>query len=68
MQVQNTLVVQPHVSVNLLLLMVKATLSEIVPEHVKGTKLNAYHDENVDITLTENVGINLIQNCKTGIV
>ena len=31
MQVQNALVVQSHVSVNLMLLMVKATLWEIVP-------------------------------------
>ena len=50
MQVQNALVVQPHVSVNLILLMVKATVLEIVPDYVKGTKLNAHNDENVNVT------------------
>ena len=37
-------------SVTLILLMVKATVLEIVPEHVKGTKLNGHNDENVNVT------------------
>ena len=50
MQVQKAFVVQPHGSVNFVLLMVKATVLEIVPEHVKAEKLNAHQNENVNIT------------------